>query len=402
MKQKPHNGFLILCLLGALSVVSPFAIDLYLSAFTHMADDLGTTSAIVSLSISTYFIGLAFGQFFYGPLLDRYGRKKPIYAGLALYILSCIGCSMTNNVHVLIALRLLQGLGGCAAQVGAITMVHDFFGAKQSAKIFSLLFLFIGVSPLLAPSIGSLLVIYVGWRWIFVLMACIVAAIVTAMFFFLPEGHKPDPTISLKPQKIVKTFVTIFKNRTFKRYVLAGAFSFAGLFTFVAGAPIIFMEEFHVSPKAFSVIFACMAGSFIGGSQVNVFLLRRFSSADIFAWALRVQVIFGAALLFSRLAGFHQLPGTMVMLCGLLMTTGIGNPNGAALSLAPFDKNAGSASALLGAIQLGIGALMSTWVGIANTKSSLPIIAILFTTALIGLVLHAILKNKRGDTHGVA
>jgi len=399
-KLQTHNQFLILCLLGILSVVSPFAIDLYLAAFTKIAGDLGTNSAIVSLSVSAYFIGLAFGQLFYGPLLDRYGRKKPIYAGLSVFVLSSLGCAMTTNIELLIALRLLQGLGGCVAQVGAVTMVHDFFPVQQSAKIFSLLFLFIGASPLLAPSIGSILVVTLGWRSIFVAMALLVIMIVTAIAFLLPEGHKPDPTISLKPGGIIRTFIGIFKNRDFKRYVLAGGFSFAGLFTYVAGAPIIFMEEFHVSAKTFSFIFAGLAFGFIGGSQVNVALLRRYSSAKIFAFFLRAQVVVAALFLISLLTGMIALKGTLAFMFIFLCCTGISNPNGAALALAPFTKNAGSASALLGMVQLGTGALVSTWIGIANSKSSLPIIGILFVTALIGALLHGFLpaSHKGSDT----
>lgn len=389
-----RSPLFILCLLGALSVVSPFAIDLYLAAFTHMADDLKTSSAIISLSLSTYFIGLSFGQFIYGPLLDRFGRKKPIYAGLAIFIASSIGCAITDNVDVLIALRLLQGLGGCVAQIAAVTMVHDFFPVEQSAKIFSLLFLFIGTSPLLAPTLGSILLMMFGWRWIFIFMAVLIGTILTLIFFLLPEGHEPDTSISLQPGPIARTFLSIFKHPTFHRYALAGAFSFAGLFTYVAGSPIIFMEQFHVSAKMFGLIFAGMAAGFIGGSQINVFLLRHFDSATIFRYALHTQVVVG--VIFFAAAGTNSLGlmGTLIMLFIFLMITGISNPNAAALALAPFRKNAGSASALLGVLQLGTGALVSTWIGLAGTKNSLPVIALLSITSLIGLTLYYVLKAK--------
>jgi DHA1 family bicyclomycin/chloramphenicol resistance-like MFS transporter len=298
----PRGSFPILCLLGALSVVSPFAIDSYLPAFTKMA------SATVSLSLSTYFIGLAFGQFIYGPLLDRFGRKKPIYVGLAIFLAASVGCMLTTNVEVLITLRLLQGLGGCVGQVGAITMVHDFFPVEQSAKIFSLLFLFIGASPLLAPTIGSLLTAYLGWRWVFVFMASLVSLILAAVVFFLPEGHEPNPAISLTPAHITKTFIRIFEDKVFLRYTLASAFSFAGLFTYIAGAPIVFMEEYHVTPKAFGVIFAFLAAGFIGGSQLNIWLLRHFKSATIFTYALQAQTLCGLVFLVEpSLAGSDWL-----------------------------------------------------------------------------------------------
>lgn len=391
---KPRGSFLILCLLGALSVVSPFAIDLYLPAFTKMAVELKTTSAIVSLSLSTYFIGLAFGQFIYGPLLDRFGRKQPIYAGLAIFLAASVGCMVTKNVEVLIALRLLQGLGGCVAQVGAIAMVHDFFPVEQSARIYSLLFLFIGASPLLAPTIGSLLTAYLGWRWVFVFMAVLVSAVLAAIRFLLPEGHEPNPEISLTPARIAATFVRILENKVFLRYTLASAFAFAGLFTYVAGAPIVFMEEFHVTAKAFGIIFAVLAAGFIGGSQVNIWLLRHCRSAVIFSRALQVQTVCGLVFLAGTLCGWFGITGVLVMFFLFLACVGVSNPNGTALALAPFHANTGSASALLGAVQLGTGALVSTSIGVLNAKSSLPVIEILCATACIGLVLDLLLRSS--------
>ncbi|HEU5046212.1 MAG TPA: multidrug effflux MFS transporter [Rickettsiales bacterium] len=391
MKQ---GNFLILSLLGALCVITPFAIDLYLPAFTQIAADLGTSSATVSLSLSSYFIGLAFGQFFYGPLLDRYGRKKPIYAGLALFCAASAGCMLTHDVHMLIGLRLLQGLGGCAAQVGAIAMVHDFFPVDQSARIFSRLFLYIGASPLLAPTIGSMLTAYLGWRWVFIFMLVMASAVLTCIALFLPEGHKPDKSISLKPLHIAAAFLMIFRNRSFHRYAFVSAFSFAGLFSYVAGAPIIFMEQFGVSQKMFGVLFAVLAGGFIGASQINVMLLKRFSSKIILAYALWAQVACSALLFAGTWSGAFGLVQTVVLLFGLLASVGVANPNASALALAPFTKNAGSASALMGVIQLGTGALISTSIAIVGAKTSLPIIAILFVTALAGVVLHGVLREE--------
>src|ERR1700743_3500275 len=163
-----HNW--IILLLGLLSVITPFAIDMYLPAFSRIAGQFGTTTSVISLSLSTYFVGFALGQILYGPLLDRFGRKRPLYFGLVVYILASVGCAKAPNIHAFIALRFIQALGGCAAQVAAIAMVRDFFPAKESAKVFSLLFLIIGVSPLLAPTVGSLLVSTLSWRWVFLLL----------------------------------------------------------------------------------------------------------------------------------------------------------------------------------------------------------------------------------------
>lgn len=379
-----RRSFMILCLLGSLSVISPFAIDLYLPAFSRMAMEMNTTSAVISLTLSSYFIGLALGQVAYGPLLDRFGRKKPLFAGLCLFILASLSCMAARNVEELIALRFLQALGGGVAGVASLAMVRDFFPVEQSAKIFSLLFLFIGVSPLLAPTIGGMVVVAFGWKMVFVLLACVVTLILSCSMIFLPEGHVPDKGISLRPDRVLREYWNILRQPQFFTYAVAGAFSFAGLFTFVAGAPIIFMEEFGVSAKTFGIIFACLAGGFIGGNQVNIFLLRHFTSRQLFQRGLTVQTFTSLIFLLGASQHWYELSGTLVLFFLFLLNVGITNPNGAALALMPFSRNAGSASAMLGFVQMGVGALISTGIGLSGSKSSLPIVIILASTTVTG------------------
>lgn len=382
MAHPRHNSWIIV-LLGALCVVTPFAVDMYLPAFSTIAAQYGTSTSQISLSLSTYFVGFALGQMIYGPLLDRFGRKPPLYVGLALYILASLGCAAAPNLHAFVTLRFIEALGGCAAQVGAIAMVRDFFPVKQSAKIFSLLFLMIGVSPLLAPTIGSLLLVALGWRWIFVLLATIAAAILTITFLFLPEGHQPDTSVSLRPGPMVSSFWIIFKEPQFLTYTLAGGFSFAGLFAFVAGSPILFMDGFHMGTKAFGIVFAVLVMGFIGGNQLNVLLLRRISSQQIFLAALVLQVITGAVFFAGMRAHVLGLAATMILFFVFLACIGLTYPNSAALALAPYSRNAGRASALLGCLQTGTGALISTGIGLLGAGS---VILLLSSTALVALI----------------
>jgi MFS transporter, DHA1 family, multidrug resistance protein len=281
-------------------------------------------------------------------------------------------------------LRFLEALGGCVAQVAAIAMVRDFFPVKESAKIFSLLFLMIGTSPLLAPTIGSAMMAGLGWRWIFALLATIATTILALVFFFLPEGHQPDHSVSLRAGPIVSGFWSIFKDPQFLTYTLAGAFSFAGLFGYVAGSPLIFMDGYHLSTKAFGIVFAVLVMGFIGGNQVNIFLLRKFTSQQIFFVALILQVLIGA-LFF---AGMHThrigLPATLVLFFVFLSCIGLTYPNSAALGLAPFTRDAGRASALLGFIQTGTGALISMGIGLLGIQA---VVTLLASTALIALVI---------------
>ena len=393
MQQKQSPRFII-SLLGALSVISPFAIDMYLPAYPQAAADFGVNATMISLTLSSYFIGMALGQVFYGPLLDRFGRKKPLCIGLMLFIIASIGCSQAPTISVLIGLRFLQAIGGCAAGVASLAMVHDFFPVDQSARILSRLFLFIAVSPLLAPTVGSILMLAVGWKSVFLMLAGIVAAILTLTYLLLPEGHAPDPTISLKPGPIIREYFTIIRHPRFATYALAGAFSFAGLFTYVAGSPIIFIEGFHLSTRIYSGIFALLAVGFIGGSQLNVVLLRKFTSERLFFRVLFIQCMVGLLFMLGSWFGWYGLIATLVLFFCFLACAGITYPNAAALALAPFSKNAGSAAALLGFLQLGVGALISTGITFAGAQDSFPIILILGITSSLGFIIF-LLGRKR-------
>jgi DHA1 family bicyclomycin/chloramphenicol resistance-like MFS transporter len=381
--QIPHrHSRWILPLLGALCVVTPFAIDMYLPAFGAIAAEFHTTTSAISLSLSTYFVGFAIGQMLYGPLLDRYGRKRPLYVGLVVYILCSVGCLMATDLKTFVAFRFFEALGGCVAQVGAIAMVRDFYPVKDSAKVFSLLFLMIGVSPLLAPTIGSAFVATVGWRWIFALLAAIALIILALITFLLPEGHQPDHSVSLRPPHILDGFWTILRNPQFLVFALAGSFSFAGLFGFVAGSPLIFMDGFHMSAKTFGLIFAVLVMGFIGGNQVNVALLRHFTSRQIFFSALLVQVATGLVFYAGTLAQILALPAILALFFVFLSCIGLTYPNAAAIGLAPFSSHAGRASALIGFMQTGTGAIVSTAVAALGVRSVSSLFAVTPVVAL--------------------
>ena len=381
-------------ILGALSTVSPFSIDMYLASFPKVAQELHTNEARVSLSVSSYFVGLAIGQIFYGPLLDRFGRKVPLYCGLLIYILASIGCMSVQSVEWLIALRFVQALGGCAAQVAATVMVRDFFPVSQSAKVFSLLMLMIGVSPLLAPSIGSFVSEAFGWRWIFAILAGISALILLLTATCIPAGHKPDKTVSLNPKSICKRYGDVFAVREFRVYALAGAFTFAGLFAYVAGSPIIFFNYFKLTPKQYGLVFAILTGGFIGSNQINIWLHARFGSKAIFKAS--VYAAFGVAMLL--VLGSLSLEANLLLTVGLLFTflfcVGLTSPNGAALALAPFSNNAGTAAALLGFLNMGIGAAVSSTVGLLGANSSLPVFSIFVISIAIAIGVMMLSKEE--------
>jgi len=389
-----QNRFSIILILGALSTISPFAVDMYLPAFPEMAVALHTSTARIALSLSSYFVGLAAGQLFYGPLLDRFGRKLPLYAGLILFITASLLCLLSRTVEWLVVMRFVQALGGCAAQVAAMAMVRDFFPVHETAKIISLLILILGVSPLLAPTVGGLVAVHLGWRWVFIVLASFVSLMLAVSYWRLPEGHPADRGVSLHPLPIVRNFALVLKEPQFITYALAGAFAFSGLLVYVAGSPIIFMEVFHVSAHTFGAIFAGLAVGFIGSNQINVLLLRKFSSEQIFKGALWVECPVALLLLLGTMGGWFGLEITLALLFITLSSLGLAYPNAAALALAPFDRNIGSASAMLGFLQIGVSGLASASIGIFDSHRMLPVAIILAATSWIGLAILIVGKRR--------
>ncbi|QJD97615.1 multidrug effflux MFS transporter [Mucilaginibacter robiniae] len=384
MTQKRYY-FLIL-LLGTLSTLGPFSIDMYLPGFPAIAKYLHTSVAEVSLSLSSFFVGISAGQLLYGPLLDRFGRKKPLLIGLVLYIIASVGCISAKTIEMLIALRFLQAIGSCAAAVASVAMVRDLFPVKDNAKVFALLMLVVGASPMIAPTVGGYVTAAFGWQWVFIILAVIAVLILVSVVVSLPDSYQPDPTFSLKPGPILKNFQSVIIEPQFYTYAIAGAMAFSGLFAYVSGSPLVFMDVFRVNGKVYGWIFALLSVGFIGSSQVNNLLLKKYDSERILPVAFLMQMIVSAIFFAGASLGWFGLYGTIVMLFLFLSCLGIINPNASALSIAPFSKNAGTASSLMGAMQLGLGALASAGVSLFNTRSAMPMAAIIAGTSLIGVL----------------
>lgn len=381
--MKGNNKFLKILLLGLLTAIGPFSVDMYLPGFPNIAAQLHTDVSNVSLTLSSFFIGISLGQLLYGPLLDKYGRKKPLYFGLGLYILASLGCATAQSIHLLIAFRFLQALGGCAGMVASRAMVRDMFDVKESAKVFSLLMLVVGVSPLLAPTIGGYVTATIGWRYVFIFLLLLVLAILVVSIFLLPESKEPEKDYSLAPVAILRKFREVFKQPQFVVYTFASAFTAAGLYAYISGSPHVFMEVFGASEKLYGWIFAMIAGALILATQVNTQILRFASSEKIIPRAVFVQCCAGILLFVGFINNWWGMAISILLCSVFLACQGFTFPNTSALALAPFDKNAGSASALMGCFQMAIGALSSAMVSVFHNKEATPMGAVMAVCAII-------------------
>ena len=394
MKKTPRS--LLILILGLLSALGPFSIDMYLPGFPTIAADLNTSVDQVSYSLSSFFIGICIGQLICGPLLDRFGRKKPLYVGLLIYFISSLGCALATSVEVLIGLRFLQALGGCVCMVAPGAIVRDSFPAKENAKVFSLLILILGVSPIIAPTVGSFVIAGLGWHAVFILLAIIAALLLILVIFLLPESKQPDRSMSLRPKPIITNFLFVLKQPQFFTYAFSGAVAAAGLFAYLAGSPFVFMNIYKVTEQQYGWIFGLVAAGLITCSQLNNVMLRKYDSSQIIKTVLFVQTTIGLVLFLGSYLDWLNIYTTIGLIFLFLSCQGFSFPNSSALSLAPFTREAGSASALMGALQMGFGALASAFVGLINNGTTLPMTGVMAGCALLGLIILS-LGRKRLD-----
>ena len=387
MKPSPSNNKLLILILGLLTAIGPLSIDMYLPGFSAIAADLNTSIETVGYSLSSFFVGICLGQLISGPLLDRFGRKKPLYFGLSIYMLASIGCAMSDSVEILIFFRFIQALGGCVGMVAPSAIVRDVFPVDQSARVFSTLILILGVSPILAPTLGGYIVSGWGWKPIFLVTAFITLLILVFVHFKLPETRKADKSFSLKPSKIMGNFSEVLKDHQFITYALAGNIVSAGLFAYLAGSPFVFMELFKVSQEAYGWIFGLIAAGLITSSQINTVLLKKYKSEQILKTVQGIQLCIGLILVLGAATNIFNLTGLIITIMLFLSCQGFIFPNSAALAMAPFTNLAGSASAVMGAMQMALGSFASALVGIFFNGTMMPMVLIMLVFSISGFII---------------
>jgi len=387
--------FITVLILGALTTISPFSIDMYLPGFPSIAKDLNTSIANVQLSLTAYLIGISVGQLIYGPLLDRYGRKLPLYIGLGIYIIASILCAATHSVNELIIMRFFQALGGCVGLVSAQALVRDIFPVNKTAQVFSLLTLVVAVSPMIAPTVGAYVTHAFGWSSVFYVLVLICLIIFAAAYFKLPQGKTADTSISLKPKSVLKNFYTVLKQPQFRIYMLVGGISSAGSFAYIAGSADVFMNLYHVSEEQYGWIFALLAFSLIGSTQLNHIFLKYFKSEQLVRAALIYQTTAGVMLIVGAWLNWYNVWTLVAVMFVFLSGQGLTGPNSTALALAPFVKHAGSAAAIIGSCRMAAGGMVSALVSFFHNGSPLPMVVGMFLCPAVGLMILGIKRINK-------
>jgi DHA1 family bicyclomycin/chloramphenicol resistance-like MFS transporter len=383
-----HRGHTeLIVLLGAVTAFAPVSIDMYLPALPVLGQEFGASPGHVQLSVASFFLGLAVGQGFYGPLSDRFGRTRPLYAGLTLFVLASLGCALAPSMNFLIAVRFFQALGACSGQVLSRAIVRDLFEPREAVQVFSLLVLVMGVSPVLAPLLGGQILQWFPWRTIFWVIASLGALGLIGSLIRLHETHRGERK-ELIVGKVLQTYAGLVRDRVFLGYVLAGGMAMAGMFAYIVGSPYVFIEHFHLSTAAFGVLFGVNALGLVLAAQLNARLVRYFSSDAIIKRVLMIQVVSGLILFIGAISGYLQLYGIAFFIFIYVASVGCLFPNVTAMAMAPHGAIAGSASALIGVIQFSLAATSAALIGVANSGAAIPVATLIGICGVTAAILY--------------
>ncbi|MCV7042636.1 Bcr/CflA family drug resistance efflux transporter [Mycolicibacterium moriokaense] len=361
--------------LGLMVALGPLTIDMYLPALPKIGEDLGVSSSVAQLTLTGTLAGLALGQLIVGPLSDSLGRRRPLMAGIVLHMLASLLCLFAPNVAVLGVARTLQGVGAAAAMVVAFAVVGDLFAESAAATVISRIMLVLGAAPVIAPSLGAVVLLKASWHWVFAVLVVMAGALLLVAALALPETLPESHRRPLHVRSIGTTYVEVLRDVRFVVLALVAALGMSGLFAYISGAAFVLQGRYGLDQQVFALVFGAGAFALIGATQFNVVLLRRFPPQRIALWALAAAS--AAGVVFVGLAVTHTggLFGFVLPVWAILAAMGLVIPNAPAVALARHPDAAGTAAAVLGAAQFGLGAAIAPLVGVlGNDELALAVV----------------------------
>jgi DHA1 family bicyclomycin/chloramphenicol resistance-like MFS transporter len=389
-----RNNVLIALSLGTLCAIGPLGTDTYLGAMPEMASTLKATAATIQLSVMTFFAGFTIGQLFYGPISDRTGRKPMIYVALAIFFVASLGCLYSNSGSTLLAWRFLQGLGGSIGMVIATAIVRDLYTGVAAAKLMSMVVLVLGIAPIVAPLLGSLILQLGTWHTIFAVLAGFAALCAAVVYLWLPETRMVELRAESRPNRAVIWYAHLLKSRHFIPFAGTLALVQGGFFAYIAGSSFVLIDIYGLSPLVFSIVFGLNAIGLTIGAQLGTRQIRRFGPKAVVRAAVLVYAAAGLLLVATQLAGVANLWTTCVLLFVLIASLGGIMPSCNVLAMEAHGAIAGTAAALVGALGFGAGALASFLLGLLDNGTPMPMIAII---ALCGVLATLVSQLAFGD-----
>lgn len=387
-------GPLFIAGLALMMTFPPLATDMFLPALTTIGHEFHSTQEQVDWTLSIFLFGFALGQIFWGAISDRAGRRLPIIAGILLYLIGCTGCSLSPSIASLTLWRLVQALGACAGPVLARAMVRDCFKQNEAARVLSIMALLMSAAPLLAPSLGGYTLLFSDWRMIFLIQGGF-GAIALLTILVMPETLPRHLRLRTSLITLATNYVILLRHRDFLGYALCSSLMMAGLFAYIAGTPFIYIEIFHVRPEHYGFLFGVNIIGMMIGNAVNVRIVGRFGSALMLRAGCIIAGLVGVLLLFFASTGLGGLASIVMVLFFLLSIGGLISANSMSLGMSHFPRIAGSASALMGTLQFGSGAISAWAVGYFANGTALPMAAIICTVGCGAAIANlALCKNR--------
>ncbi|MCX4810630.1 multidrug effflux MFS transporter [Streptomyces sp. NBC_01239] len=381
-------GLLVVLVLGGLTATPPLAMDMYLPSLPEVTRSLHAPAATVQLTLTACLAGMALGQLAVGPMSDKWGRRRPLLTGLAIYIVATALCAIAPNVESLIAFRLAQGLAGAAGIVIARAVVRDLYDGVAMARFFSTLMLVSGVAPIVAPLVGGQILRVTDWRGVFVVLTAVGILLTALVWRRLPETLAPADRHAGGTAEALRSMRALLTDLPFTGYMLTGGFAFAALFAYISASPFVIQEIYGASPQTFSLLFGVNSVGLVVVGQINgKLLVGRVSMDKVLAAGLAVVVLASTALLLMATGAFGEvgLIPVATALFVLMSAMGVTMPNAQTLALMRTRHSAGSASALLGTSSFLIGAVASPLVGIAGEHTAVPMAVVQLVAGLVAV-----------------
>jgi DHA1 family bicyclomycin/chloramphenicol resistance-like MFS transporter len=367
---------------------------MYLPAMPQMEQVFHTSAAAVQYTMVTFLVGFALGQSLYGPITDRFGRKPPLYVSLALFIVSSAACALAPSIQIMSFFRLLQAIGACGGAVISRAIVRDLFPPSELRRIFSMLILVVGVSPVIAPLFGSYLLLWFGWKAAFVTQALIGIVCLTGMHFRLPESLPPNARMPLRVDTIVSAYSRLIKDKTFLGASVVCGFSSAGTFAYITSAPFVFISLYKVPTEKFGWLFGSVAAGMVAASQINGRMSRRVPLWQVLRYANLVQLAAGMLLLVAVLTGVGGLASVFGCIFVYVAAQGFVFPNGSAIAMMRHGEIAGTASALLGTNQFLLAAIAAIFLGLIENPA-IPMAIVIAACAAASTLLNFLTLGDR-------
>ena len=384
--SRSSSRTLLTWILGALSIFAPFSTDMYLSGFPLIAQDFNADISQVQLSLSTFFIGVAIGQLFYGPLIDRFGRRIPLLVGIALFIVSSLLILYVPTIEGFVGLRFLQAVGGCSGMIISRAIIQDLYDEQEGAKALSLMMVVQTVGPITAPVLGAYLLVFDGWKAVFTFLVAFGLVCWLVTYKFIPESLPVEQRQKQSISQTLGVFGHFLKNWRFMAPTLAGAFSNAVMFCFITGSPFVLMQLFGMERETYGWMFSATAAGMVVTSQANSMLLKRYTPQRLFTASIIVSLLAAATLVLVR--NTDSLWLLMVPLFVCVSMVPMVCANSIAIAMAASGKDVGSASSLIGVTQFAFAGAISAIVGALHNGTSLPMCGMILVCTLLAFVIN--------------